>query len=44
LKDKDEREVNFGDGFVEPILFKEFGVLRMAHEGQVRVEYETEVA
>ena len=42
LEDEDEGQINFRDSFVEPVFFEKFGVLRMAHEGQVRVEDETE--
>src|SRR5688572_13961535 len=40
LHDLDERKVGFGNGFVEPVLFKEALVLRVAHKRQVRVENE----
>jgi hypothetical protein len=37
LKDKDKREVNFGNCFVKPILFQKLRVLRVAHERKVRM-------
>ncbi len=43
-KDGDERQVDFGDRFEEPVLFEEFGVLGVAHEGEMRVEDKAEVA
>src|SRR5205085_9709774 len=40
----DERQIDLCDRLVEPILFEKFGMLRVAHERQVRVEDETEEA
>ena len=34
----EERKIGFGDGFVEPVLFEELGVLGMSDEGEVGVE------
>ena len=42
LQHHEKRDVGFGDGFEEPILFQEFFVFRVPHERQVRVEDERE--
>ena len=44
VHDLDQRDVGFGDGFEEPVFLQKFFVLRMAHERQMRVEDEGEVA
>ncbi len=41
-EDLKQRQVDFGDGFVEPVFLQKLGVFWVAHEGQVRVEDETE--
>ena len=44
VEDVQERDVRFGDGFVEPVFFKEIVVLGMADEGQVGVERQAQIA
>ena len=44
LKNEDQRKIDFGDGFVQPVFFQKFGILRMTNERQVCVKYEAEKA
>ena len=44
LEDIEQRKVGFGQGLEEPVLFEEVFVLRVAHEREVCVQYEREVA
>ena len=39
-----QRDVRFGDGLVEPIFFEEILVFGMAHERQMSVQDEAEIA
>ena len=43
VEDFQQRDVGFGDGLVEPILFEEVVVLGMADERQVGVQDQTEI-
>ena len=44
VEDLEQRDVGLGDRLEEPVLLEEVVVLGMAHEGQVRVQDEREVA
>ena len=44
LEDFEQRNVRLRDGFVEPALLEEVLVLRVAHEGEVRVQDEGEAS
>jgi hypothetical protein len=44
FEESQKRNVGFGYGFEEPILFEKLFVLRMANKGQMSVEDESEVA
>jgi hypothetical protein len=40
LEHVQQRNVGFGDGLEEPVLFEEIVVLRVAHVRQVRVQHD----
>jgi hypothetical protein len=44
LEDFDQRQVGFEDGFEEPVLLEVVGVLGVADEGEVGMEYNLERA
>ena len=44
VEDPQQRQVGLGDGLVEPVLLQEVLVLRVAHEGEVGVQVERDVA
>ena len=44
LEDLEQREVGLGQGLEEPVFLEETLVFRMAHERQVRVQHEREIA
>ena len=44
VHDLNQRDVSLGDGLEEPVFLEKLFVLRMAHERQMRVEDEREIA
>jgi hypothetical protein len=44
LKDKDERQINFGYRLLEPIFLKELRIFRMPDKRQVCVQNEAEIS